>query len=182
MAAPFAVSAEGCRFIDNYFEIGIDSDQLCTTFCTVKEDNCAFYNNEVVSLAQAAAITNVIVIGGGTDKTANGFKAVGNYMKAALGAAATGLIANAVSTGSARDCVIENNFLYNWKSDSTACVSFHANQVVTGVIRFNSFATLTDGGVAQVVIDGTGVDMRLDRNFASNQANETGLQIGTASA
>lgn len=181
VAAPFAVSGEGCVLDHNYFEIGIDADQLCTTFCTVSGANCSFQDNDIVSQAQAAAITSGIVLGTAS-AGASGFEFRRNFVKAALGAATTGLIKNVNSTGSSVNVKIVDNFIQQWKSDSSACVSLAGNQVTEGVIRGNTFRVMDNASVAAVVTSGTGVDVTLDRNFIVNNTNETGLQTGTASA
>jgi len=182
VAAPWVVTGEGCRFIENYFEIGIDADQLCTTPFTIKGANCGFFGNKIVALAQAAPSTNVIVLGD-ADEGADGFTCVGNYIKATTGNVATGVIANISSTATSNDILIERNYLHNWKASSTTVISFAGNMVTTGIVRENQFRVELNSSVQGVVYSGTGVDVCLDNNRISNVANETALQNqGTASA
>jgi hypothetical protein len=176
VAAPLTVSGEGTALLGNYFEIGIDADQLCTNFCNVTGANVTFYGNEIRGLAQASTPTSCITLTG-----ANYFKFVGNRCKAALSAAAKGFIAN--STTASADVFISDNFFHQWKSDSSACISLAANSVTTGTITRNRFRVMNDASVQGVVYSGTGVDVQLFENTIVNNTNETGLlNQGTASA
>lgn len=176
VAAPFTASGEGVVFHRNYFEIGIDADQLCTAFCNVTASNVAFYDNDIRGLAQTSTPTSCITLTG-----ADYFKFIGNRCKAALSAAAKGFIAN--STTASADILVENNQFWQWKSDSSACISLAANSVTTGVIAKNRFRVMDNASVNGIVTSGTGVDVAEFSNEIVNNANETGvLNQGTVSA
>lgn len=173
VTAPFTVSGEGCVLDDNYFQVGIDVDQICATFMTITGDNVAFVRNEVEGLAVAAEITDVIVLTG-----ADGVNISDNYMKATVGVA-QGLI-RSVTTAS-KKVRIERNFIYSWKASSTACINLSADLVNTGIIANNRLRVTTDGGVAHIGLHANN-DVSLYLNYGVNNKNETGLQVGTASA
>ena len=169
VAAPLTVSGEGTVFSDCYFEIGIDADQLCTDFCNVTAANVGFYNNVIRGLAQAATPTSAITLTG-----ADYFKFIGNHCKAAMSAAAKGFIAN--STTASADIVIHDNSFHQWKSDSSACISFAANSVTTGVISNNRFRVMGNS-IQPVVYSGTGVDVQLFENYCDDTANGNGALV-----
>lgn len=176
VAAPFTLSGEGATLDNNYFEIGIDADQLCTAFCNVTAANVSFLSNTIRGLAQASTPTSCITLTG-----ADYFRFIGNRCKAALSAAAKGFIAN--STTASADVLIHDNTFHQWKSDSSACISFAANSVTTGTISRNRFRVMDNASVQGVVYSGTGVDVQLFENTIVNNTNETGvLNQGTASA
>jgi hypothetical protein len=182
VAAPFNVSGEGCLLRDNYFDIGIDADQIVGTFMIVKGANLGLFGNKIVAAAAAAPVTSCIVLGA-TGLHASGFTAIGNYIKTATSAATVGVIENVASTAASTDMIIERNYLHNWTAISSAVISFHANAVMTGTIRENIFRVELNSSVQGVVYDGTGVDMTLDNNRIGNVANETAKQNqGTVSA
>lgn len=181
VTAPFAVSGEGCVLDRNYFEVGIDNDQLCTTFCTVTGANCAMLGNDIIALAQTAAVTAGVVLGSAS-LGASGFTFSGNFCKVAMAAATTGIISNVASTGSSTNIRIVDNFIQQWKSDSSACISFAGNQATEGAIRRNTFRCMDNASLVAVVQTGTGVDMTLDQNYLVNNVKETGTLTGTVSA
>jgi len=182
VAGPWVVTGEGCLFMGNFFEVGIDADQLCTTPFTIKAANCGFFGNRIVAQAAAAPCTNVVLLGSASTG-ADGFTFAGNYVKAATGAVTTGVIANINSTATSTDILIEKNYLHNWLASSEAVISLAGNMVTTGLIRENQFRVELNSSVQGVVYSGTGVDVSLDNNRISNVANETAKQNqGTVSA
>jgi len=169
VTAPLSVTGEGCTFEGNYFEVGIDADQLCTAFCNVAAANVGFYANTIRGLAQASTPTSIITLTG-----ADYFKFVGNHCKAALSAAAKGFIAN--STTASADVLIQENNFWQWKSDSSACISLAANSVTTGMIVNNRFRVMGDS-IQPVVYSGTGVDVALFGNYCDDTANGNGALV-----
>jgi hypothetical protein len=175
VAAPFTISGEGFSAVKCSFQIGIDADQLCTAFCGLSGQNASFVACDITSAAQTAAPTSGIILTG-----ASGFTFVGNFCKSAFAAAGTGFIAN--TTTASANVRIEDNYFQQWKADSTACMTFAANSVTTGVVRRNLMRLMTDGSVAPITFGGTGVDLCFMDNFVQNAPNERGLVVGTASA
>ena len=172
VAAPFTVSGEGCVLIDNFFEVGVDADQICTTFMTITGKNVVFSRNTVRGLVVGAEITDVIVLTG-----ADGAIITDNYMKVCVGVA-QGLI-RSLTTASV-GVRIERNFIYSWKGSSTSCINFTAALANTGFVADNRLRVTTDGGVAHIGVNGAG-DLSLYLNYGVNNVNESGLAIGTAS-
>jgi hypothetical protein len=172
VTAPFLISGEGVVFDDNYFQVGIDADQICTTFMTITGANAAFVRNEVEGLAVGAEITDVIVLTG-----ADGVNISDNYMKVTVGAA-QGLIRSL--TTASKKVRIERNFIYSWKASSTSCINFTAALANTGIVANNRLRVTTDGGVAHIGVNAAG-DLSLYLNYGVNAVNESGLAIGTAS-
>jgi hypothetical protein len=182
VAAPITITGEGCLLVNNFFEIGIDADQLCTDFMTVAGDNCGLFNNKIMSQALTSVNTSIITLGNAT-AGANGFVAYGNTIKGALSAATTGVIRNLASTGTSAEILIQENFLQNWKADSSVCISMAANQVTTGVVKWNTFRVSNNASVQGITYSGTGVDLSMDNNSIQNEVNETCKQNqGTVSA
>ena len=172
VTAPLTVSAEGCSLTDNFFQVGIDNDQICTTFMTITGANAVFARNTVESLVVGAEITDCIVLTG-----ADGAIISDNYMKVVVGVA-QGVI-RSLTTASLR-VRIERNFIYSWKGSSTSCINFTAALANTGIVAENRLRVTTDGGVAHIGVNGAG-DLSLYQNYGVNNVNETGLQVGTAS-
>lgn len=178
VAAPFTISGEGNVLKSNYFQIGIDADQKCAAFAGVSGDNCIFYNNEISSLAVAAAPTSAIILTG-----ADNFIFESNFCKSAFGNVATGWIAN--TTTASTNIRIVNNFLHNWLANSTHVINLAANSVTTGFIGGNTCRIEKVDSVAPIGTGGTGVDVTLGdgsmANYCINEANKRGIIIGTAS-
>ena len=182
VTAGITVTGEGCDLIDNYFHLGTSNTQKCATMLTVSAASCRFLHNLVVADTQATALTAVIALGT-ADTGADNFVCAGNYIKGSTGAAATGVIKNIASTATSTNIRIENNFLQQWKSDSSAAISFAGNMVTTGIIRNNTLRVMDNASTAGIVVSGTGVDVTLDRNGLVNNVNETAIQNqGTVSA
>lgn len=173
VVAPFTVSGEGCVLAGNFFQVGIDADQICATFMTITGDNVTFAHNLVEGLVVGAEITDVIVL-----TAADGVTITDNYMKVTVGAA-QGLI-RSLTTASLR-VRIERNFVYNWKASSTVAINFNAALACTGVVADNRMRVTTDGGVAHVTINGAN-DLSLYNNLGVNNVNEYGIAVGTASS
>jgi hypothetical protein len=172
VTAPFTASGEGVVFDDNYFQVAIDNDQLCTTFMTITGTNVMVIRNEVESLVVAGEITDVIVLTG-----ADGVVISDNYMKVTVGVA-QGLIRSL--TTASKKVRIERNFFYSWKASSTSCINFTAALANTGIVANNRLRVTTDGGVAHIGVNAAG-DLSLYLNYGVNNVNESGLAIGTAS-
>lgn len=178
----FNVTGEGATFIGNEFHLGTSNTQKCATFLTVSAANCRFIGNKAIADTQATALTAVIALGTATTG-ADGFVCVGNFIRAATGAGTTGLINNIDSTATSDAILIQDNFLHQWKSDSSVCISFAGNMVTTGLIKDNTFRVMNNASVQGVVYSGTGLDVSLDSNRIVNNINETGvLNQGTVSA
>jgi len=172
VAAPFAMSAAGCALIGNQFEVGIDADQICTTFLTITGDNCSFCGNRVETAAVAAEITDCIVLTG-----ADYCKIEDNDIKVTVGTAQGAI--RSLTTAST-NVSIRRNFIYSWKASSTSCINFTAALANTGIVAENRLRVTTDGGVAHIGVNAAG-DLSLYLNYGVNAVNETGLQVGTAS-
>jgi len=172
VAAPFTLSGEGCALVGCYSQVGIDADQICTTFMTITGKNCLVAGNEVAGLAVGAEITDVIVLTG-----ADYVRILDNYMKVTVGAA-QGLIRSL--TTASLNVRIERNYIYSWKASSTSCINFTAALANTGIIANNRLRVTTDGGVAHIGVNAAG-DLSLYDNKGVNAVNESGLAIGTAS-
>jgi hypothetical protein len=182
VTAPFSITGEGALFVDNFFEVGIDADQLCTTPITVKAADCAFFNNRIIAQAAAAPTANCIVLGSASTG-ADRFTFVGNYVKCATSGVAVGVIANIGSSATSVDIVIQDNYLHNWTASSTTAISFAGNMVTTGLINENTLRVELNSSVQGIVFSGTGVDCTHDNNRICNAANETAKQNqGTVSA
>jgi hypothetical protein len=148
----------------------------------VKAQNCRFISNKAYADTQATALTNVIVLGSAA-AGADDFVCIANILIGAMSAATTGLIANIASTATSNRMLIQENYLFNWKSDSSACISLAANQVTTGLIVENTFRVMNNASVQGIVFSGTGVDVSQDNNRIVNDVNETAKQNqGTISA
>lgn len=182
VTAGLTVNAEGCVIQDCYFHLGTSNSQKCATMLTVSAANCQFINNVARADTQATALTAVIALG--TASTgADGFVCVGNRMRGATGAAATGLIKNITSTATSDDILIAANYLHQWKSDSSACISLAGDMVTTGLIKDNVFRVMNNASLQGITFAGTGVDVSQDNNKIINNVNETAIQNqGTVSA
>ena len=178
----FNMTGEGASLINCEFHLGTSNTQKCATLLTVSAANCRFVGNKAYADTQATAITNVIVLGTATTG-ADDFICVGNIVSAALAAATTGIVANISSTATSNRVLIMENFFFNWKSDSSACISLAGNMVTTGLIAENSFRVMDNASVQGIVFSGTGVDVTMDNNRIANDVNETAKQNqGTVSA
>jgi hypothetical protein len=173
VVAPFTMSAIGCSLIGNEFEVGIDADQLCTTFLTVSAARCTFSYNQVESQSVASTPTAGIVIGG-----ADKFMCEGNWCKAAFAAAATGWITH---TSACADITIRKNFFWQWLASSSGGINLAGNFVTTGIIADNYLKTNLTTNVLPIVTSGTGVVVHLFNNYVVNDSNQTGVLVGTVS-
>jgi hypothetical protein len=174
VAAPFTMSAVGCSLIGNEFEVGIDNDQLCTTFLTVSAARCTFSYNSAESQSVASTPTAGIVI-----TAADKFLCEGNRCKAAFATAATGWITHA--TTASVDIVIRKNFFWQWLAISSGGINLAANLATTGTIEDNYFKTNLTTNVLPIVTSGTGVVVSLFNNYVVNDTNQTGVLVGTVS-
>jgi hypothetical protein len=178
----FDMTGEGASLIGCEFHLGTSNTQKCATLLSVQAANCRFISNKAYADTQATALTNVIVLGAAATG-ADDFVCIANYMVGAMSAATTGLIANIASTATSNRVLIQDNFLFNWKSDSSACISFAGNQVTTGAIVENTLRVMNNASVQGIVVSGTGVDVSMDNNRIVNDVNETAKQNqGTVSA
>lgn len=175
VAAPFNITGEGCSFIGNYFQTGIDVDQLCTIPFTVSAANCLFYGNRMEAAAVAGVSTTIIRMG--TASTgADGLKVIGNSIKAPTGGTAIGVIDSINSTATSAGIEIRDNYLENWLASSTAAISLDGNMVTTGEISNNRFRVQGDS-IQPVVYSGTGVDISLFQNYCNDTANGNGALV-----
>jgi hypothetical protein len=176
VTAPFTMSAVGCSLIGNEFEVGIDNDQLCTTFLTVSAARCTFSYNVCESQAAAAALTAGIVI-----TAADKFTCEGNVMKAGFGSAATGWIAAA--TTASKDVLIRKNVIVQWTATSTGGIDFSSALACTGVIAENQLRTMDTAATGIVPITAhASSDLSLFNNYVCNEKATTGALDGTVSA
>ena len=178
----FDMTGEGASLIGCEFHLGTSNTQKCATLVAVQAANCRFISNKAYADTQATALTNVIVLGAAATG-ADDFVCIANYMVGAMSAATTGLIANINSTATSNRVLIQENFLFNWKADSSACISLAGNQVTTGLIVENTFRVMNNASGQGIVFSGTGVDVSQDNNRIINDVNETAKQNqGTVSA
>lgn len=183
LALPILVSGEGCSLIGNELVVGYDAYNTVTLLCAVRANNFAIIGNDIRGYAVASPVGDGFVLAGDTNKSADGFTAIGNTISMAMAAATTGVIANATSTGTANRIRIEHNRLHNSKADSSAVISLAGNSVTTGWIRENAFRVEDNASVQGIVSSGTGIDVSTDNNRIQNVKNETAKQNqGTASA
>jgi hypothetical protein len=178
----FNITGEGASFIGCDFHLGTSNTQKCATLATVSAANCRFLGNRMLADTNATLLTTMIALG--TASTgADGFQAIGNFMKGATGAVGTGLIVNIGSTATSNFIYIGENFIHQWKASSTKGISFAGNMATTGCIRKNTFRIEGGAGnVTPVDFSGTGVDLTFDDNKVVNAANQTGALVGTASS
>lgn len=169
VAAPFTVSAAGCRFVGCYFNYGIDADQL-TTICittTAAADNFEFIGNYCVSVTGSVSTTFLRLVG------VDNALIQGNYIRGETSSATVGVI-QCLTTASTNLRLI-GNFLANMKSDAT--IAFTPMTATTGIAWQNMF-----------YVDGTGILpitaglMEWFDNRAINDQGEAGALVGTASA
>lgn len=173
---PFALTGEGSGFAWCEFHLGTSNTQKCATLMSIAARNCFLVGNVGYADTQATSIANIILLGDADTLGAAGLVCLGNRFKAALAAATTGIIANTASTGASDLMLIKDNYFHQWKSDSSACISFAANMVTTGLIKDNVFRVMNNASVQGVVYSGTGVDVTLDNNKIANTVNETAIQ------
>jgi hypothetical protein len=174
VATPFTMSAAGCSFIGNEFELGIDADSLCTTFLTVSAARCTFSYNVCESQSVASTPTAGIVL-----TAADKFTCEGNVCNCAFAAAGTGWIAH-VTTAS-KNILIRNNFFHQWLASSTGGIDFSVALATTGVIANNYFQTHLTTNVLPIVTSGSGVVVAMYNNYVVNDNNQTGVLVGTVS-
>lgn len=177
VAAPFTVSAEGCRFTRNTCEVGIDADQLCTDFfqTTAAADNLYIAGNVITAQAAAAAITSLFTFVG-----CDGLQFVGNRCKAGFASAATALL-NFATTASL-NVLVAGNFLHQWTATSTGGLICGA-VASTGWLVDNEFATEDTAatGIAPIVLNAACL-FRQNRNYVSNEKQTRGTILGTEAA
>ena len=176
VAAPFTCSAAGNYLARNYFQVGIDADQLATAFFTTTAagDDLTIIGNEVDGAANSAMTTCFNFVG------ADRLKFVYNTVRGGLATDTDGLLA--FTTTASTDVLIASNLLHARSTGNTVCIQMAANLVNTGWIVNNFCRNVVDASVAWIITTGTGVNVQLQGNFGINNANEAGLAIGTASA
>ena len=182
VAAPFTVTGEGFLFVDNHVDVGYSATQICTTFMTIGAAGACIQGNRIYAVGgAAAAVTNVIVLGTST-LGYDGIRIQGNYIKAATGATTTGVIANASSSATGVDIIVEDNYLHNMLASSTKTVSLAGNTVTTGYFRRNVHR-IEGAGIAPIAYSGTGVDINIDgTDNCINTANKSGGKVLGAGA
>lgn len=177
VAAPFTVSGEGFHFLDNYCQVGIDADQLCTAFftTTAAADNMVIARNTITASAAAAAITSMFLFVG-----ADGLKFIGNDCKAGFASAATALVD--FETTASLNVLVQGNLLHQWTSTSTGGLTCGA-VATTGWILDNEFATEDTGGtgILPIVLNAACL-IRQGRNYCSNEKQTRGVLLGTEAA
>lgn len=173
VAAPFTLSAAGCKLLGNYMQISIDADQLATIAITTTAaaDDCEISGNEIIG-ATAGEVTTAIQIVG-----ADRLKMRGNYIAGATSAVGVGIVRFA--TTASLDIVSEGNTFINRKALSTCAVTGLA--AVSGVSRGDHFAYLDTSSMTPWLTS-TGI-MTFHRPTLTNTAGETGTEVvGTVSA
>lgn len=177
VAAPFTVSAEGCRFTRNFCEVGIDSNTLCTDFfvTTASADNLYIAGNEITAQAAAAAITSMFTFIG-----CDNLVFVNNRCKAGFANAATGLLD--FGTTASLNILVAGNLLHQWTASSTGGLTMGA-QAHTGWIVDNEFATedTAGTGIVPIVLNAAAL-VRQNRNYCSNEKQTRGILLGTEAA
>lgn len=173
VAAPFTISADGCVLQGNQFEVGIDSNQICGTFCAISGDRVTFSDNVVENQDAAAAITDLITL-----TAANKFVMERNRIKAAVTTAATGVV-RSVTTAST-DIYIHDNVLHNQLANSTGVLNFSAALACTGTLKKNLLIMEKVDDITTAIQANAANDLRLDDNKVINEKNKTTVAIGTA--
>jgi hypothetical protein len=172
VTAPFVMSGAGCSLIGCQFEVGIDADQICTTFITISGANCVFARNRVETAAVGAAITDAVVIAAG----AHNLVFEHNSIKAVLGAVGTGVVR---TSGAATNIVIRDNFSHAWLANSTICINLGAS-ASTGRITGNILRMEKADDITSALTVNAANDMTLSGNLVCNEKNKTTVSIGTA--
>lgn len=173
VTAPFVMSGAGCSLTDCQFEIGIDADQICTTFITISGANCTFSRNRVETAAVGAAITDSVIIAAG----AHYLVMEDNFIKATLGAVGTGVVR---TSGAATNVRIRRNFIHAWLANSTICINFGAT-ASTGRIEDNLLRVEKADDVTSALTLNAANDITANGNMVCNEKNTTAIAIGTAS-
>lgn len=173
VTAPFAMSGAGCSLDDNQFELGIDADQICTTFITISGARCSFSRNEAETAAVGAAITDAVIIAAG----AHYLVMEDNRIKATLGAVGTGVVR---TSGAATNLTIRRNKVHAWLANSTICMNFGAS-ASTGDIKDNLLRMEKSDDVTSALTINAANDFTLSGNKVCNEKNTTAIDIGTAS-
>jgi len=175
VAAPFTCSAAGNAIVGNYIQVGIDADQLATAAftTTAAATDLVIDANEVDGAAAAEMTTCFSFVG------ASGLRFTRNVVRGALATDTDGLL-QFITTASDR-VLIADNLLHANGTGNTVCIQMAGNIVNTGWIVRNFMRNMTDGNNNYIVTSGTGVDVQLQWNFGVNNANERGLEEGTAS-
>lgn len=175
VAAAFTVTGEGCSFLGNYFQTGIDADQLCTVPFTISAANCIFVGNRMEAAAVAGVSTTIIRMGTASTGS-DGLKVINNSIKAPTSGTTVGVIDSINSTATSNGIEIRDNYLENWLASSTVCISLDGNMVTTGEISNNRFRVQGDS-IQPVVYSGTGVDISLFLNYCNDTTNGNGALV-----
>lgn len=179
VAAAMTVSAAGFRAVNNYFQIGVDGDQIITVgiLTTAAADDLFFVGNFVEGATAAeitAAGTFLRLIG--CDRAV----VKGNYMAGALATDTDGLVETLTTL--CNNLIFEDNTIYARGAGNTCAVDFGADLVNTGSIQRNTLVVDADGTAGTVVLtQHANSNFFLQDNFLINNNGERGLAIGTAS-
>jgi hypothetical protein len=170
VTAPFVMSGAGCSLVDCQFEIGIDADQICTTFITFSGANCVFSRNRVETAAVGAAITDAVVIAAG----AHYLVMEDNFIKATLGAVGTGVVR---TSGAATNVLIRRNYIHAWLANSTIAINFGAT-ASTGQITDNLLRIEKGDDITSALTLNAANDITANANMVCNLKNTTAIAIG----
>lgn len=177
VTAAWSIAADNVVLKSNYFEVGIDNDQIVAAFMstTTAGTRFRFEENEVKTLATTSAGTSGLILNGAVDAVI-----ARNIFFGALAANGTGWIAFA--TTASTNVYIIDNLITQQKAGSTCAIDLTADLVNTGWIVRNYMRLQTDGAVAPFGSIHANQNWSLMDNFVVNNNNERGLVVGTASA
>ena len=176
VAAPFTVSASGCRMTRNRIHGITSATQLATVPVTVASgaDDFHFERNVVWATGAGTFATNPTNWVQITGAVANCKIRWNDFFGGT--AAATGLIE---ATAAPTNITIMGNTMQNMFATGTSCVVLIAN--TTGVVCYNSFAVANNGTAANQGITVPG-SVRAFQNFCSDEAGKSGALAPAAVA
>ena len=175
VAAPFTISAAGCKFTRNLVHVATSATQLATAPFTVASGGDDFWmeNNQIWTTGAGTFATNptnhVLV-----NAAVKGFRFQYNRVYGGT-AAATGMLAFA--TAAATNSVIHGNWMLNMFATSAACIVGMAG--VTGIVSYNHLGVGNTAGAATAQGITTPGNWVLFQNFCSDGAGLTGALTGT---
>lgn len=168
VAAPFTVSAAGCRMVRNRIRMATSATQLATVPITVASgaDDLLIEGNEFWTVGAGTFATNPTNDIQVTAAVKN-FRFRWNDVYGGT-AAATGLLE---FTAAATNVKIVGNTMQNMFATGTSCVVGFAG--LTGIVAYNSFAVQNNGTAANQGITVPG-NIRAFQNFCSDEAGKSG--------
>lgn len=173
VTAPITVSAAGCAITDCKIATGTDANNKVTIAITTTAAATDFeFGRNIVRGAAAATMTTFLRLVGVANPYVHDNDIICGTTSAAVGpiqeltTACTGIN-------------IRDNFVQNNAASSTACITMDMASTTGWIVR-NLCRNMTDASNAQIVVTSGAVQLFL--NYGVNNNNETGIQLGTASA